>query len=100
MLIDRNRRYLIGEPATPQLREAAIARIEKLPEVASVRFIRLVFVGPKQLFLVASVDLVGDAAESSVATTLRRLENQLQTEPYIVDAVFTISEPDELDQQL
>lgn len=100
VLIDRNRRYLIGEPATPQLRQAAVARIEKLPEVASVRFVRLVFVGPKQLFLVASVDLVGDAAESSVATTLRRLENQLQNEPYIVDAVLTISEPDELDQQL
>jgi cation diffusion facilitator family transporter len=100
VLIDRNRRYLVGEPATPQLRQAAVARIEKLPEVASVRFVRLVFVGPKQLFLVASVDLVGDAAESSIATTLRRLENQLQNEPYIVDAVLTISEPDELDQQL
>ena len=45
-----------------------------------MRFIRLVFVGPKQLFLVASVDLVGDDAESQVATTLRRLESQLQDE--------------------
>jgi cation diffusion facilitator family transporter len=100
ILIDRNRRYLVGEPASPQLRAAAMARIEQLPEVASVRFIRLVFVGPKQLFLVASVDLVGDAVESSVAATLRQLENQLQSEPYIVDAVLTIAEPDELDQRL
>jgi cation diffusion facilitator family transporter len=61
VLIDRNRRFLVGEPASPQLREAAVARIEQLPEVASVRFIRLVFVGPKQLFLVAIVDLVGVA---------------------------------------
>ena len=68
VLIDRNRRFLVGEPASPQLREAAIARLQELPEVASVRFIRLVFVGPKQLFLVASVDLVGDAVESRVAT--------------------------------
>jgi cation diffusion facilitator family transporter len=100
VLIDRNRRFLVGQPASPQLREAAIGRLQQLPEVASVRFVRLVFVGPKQLFLVASVDLVGDAVESRVATTLRNLENQLQSEPYIVDAVLTIAEPDELDRQL
>ncbi|AFM19149.1 cation diffusion facilitator family transporter [Mycolicibacterium chubuense NBB4] len=98
ILIDRNRRFLVGEPASPQLREAAIERLKNLPEVASVRFIRLVFVGPKQLFLVASVDLVGDAVESSIADTLRNLENQLQAEPYIVDAVLTIAEPDALDR--
>ena len=100
VLIDRNRRFLVGQPASPQLREAAIARLQELPEVATVRFVRLVFVGPKQLFLVASVDLVGDAVESQVATTLRNLEHQLQAEPYIVDAVLTIAEPDELDRQL
>ncbi|OBK74988.1 cation diffusion facilitator family transporter [Mycobacterium sp. 1274761.0] len=100
VLIDRNRRFLVGQPASPQLRDAAIARLQELPEVASVRFIRLVFVGPKQLFLVASVDLVGDAVESSVATTLRELETKLQAEPYIIDAVLTIAEPDDLDRQL
>jgi len=100
LLIDRNRRFLVGQPASPQLREAAIARLQQLDEVAAVRFVRLVFVGPKQLFLVASVDLVGDAAESRVATTLRDLETKLQAEPYIVDAVLTIAEPDELDRQL
>ena len=100
VLIDRNRRFLVGQPASPQLREAAIARLQELPEVATVRFVRLVFVGPKQLFLVASVDLVGDAIESQVAATLRSLEHQLQAQPYIVDAVLTIAEPDELDRQL
>jgi cation diffusion facilitator family transporter len=100
VLIDRNRRFIVGEPASPWLREAATARILQLPEVTSVRFIRLVFVGPKQLFLVASVDLTGDAAESQVANTLRRLETELQSDAYIVDAVLTIAEPDELDRQL
>ncbi len=99
ILIDRNRRFLVGQPASPQLR-AATARLQELPEVAEVRFVRLVFVGPKALFLVASVDLVGDAVESQVANTLRRLENQLQDEPYIVDAVLTIAEPDDLERQL
>jgi cation diffusion facilitator family transporter len=95
VLIDRNRRFLTGEPASPQLREAAVAYIEQLPEVVAVRFIRLVFVGPMQLFLVASVDLVGDQVESRVARTLRHLEKRLEESPYIVDAVLTIAEPDE-----
>ncbi len=100
VLIDRNRRFIVGEPASPRLRAAATARILQLPEVTAVRFIRLVFVGPKQLFLVASVDLEGDAVESHVANTLRRLETELQADAYIVDAVLTIAEPDELDRRL
>jgi cation diffusion facilitator family transporter len=100
ILIDRNRRFLVGQPASPRLRGAATARLQQLPEVAEVRFVRLVFVGPRQLFLVASVDLVGDAVESHVANTLRRLETQLQDEPFIVDAVLTIAEPDDLERKL
>jgi len=97
ILIDRNRRFLTGEPGTPQLRDAVVARIEELDEVASVRFIRLEFVGPKQLFVVASVDLVGDPVESRIARTLRDLEARLEANPHIVDAVLTVAEPAELD---
>jgi cation diffusion facilitator family transporter len=98
VLIDRNRRFLVGEPASPELQAAAVDRITQLPEVDAVRFLRLVFVGPKQLFLVASVDLTGDQVESHIAHTLRRLEEQLQSDAYIVDAVLTIAEPDDLDR--
>ena len=94
LLIDRNRRFLTGEPGSADLRQAAIARVQQLPDVASVRYLRLEFVGPKQLFLVASVDLTGDDAESSVARRLRRLERELETNPYVVDAVLTVSEPE------
>jgi cation diffusion facilitator family transporter len=95
LLIDRNRRFLTGEPGTEQLRDAAVSRLEQLPEVAEVRYLRLEFIGPKQLFLVASVDLTGDEAESSVARRLRRLERELETDPYVVEAVLTVSEPDD-----
>jgi hypothetical protein len=74
-----------------------VARVEQLPDVAAVRYLRLEFIGPKQLFLVASVDLTGDDAESSVARRLRRLERELETDPYLVDAVLTVSEPDDAD---
>lgn len=93
VLIDRNRRFLTGEPAGPELSAALVRRIESLPEVAAVRFIRVVFVGPRQLFVVASVDLCGDRAESHVATVLRDLEGRLECDPHIVDAVLTIAEP-------
>ncbi len=95
VLIDRNRRFLTGEPASDELRDAVVARITALPEVVEVRFIRLVFVGPKRLFVVASVDLVGDDAESHVATTLRRLEQELEYDPHIADAVLTIADPED-----
>jgi divalent metal cation (Fe/Co/Zn/Cd) transporter len=74
VLIDRNRRFIAGEPGSSELREATVARIEALPDVAAVRFLRLLYVGPKLLFLVASVDLAGDAPESDVAKKLRRLD--------------------------
>jgi cation diffusion facilitator family transporter len=98
ILIDRNRRFLTGEPGSGELRDAVVARIKSLPDVAEVRFTRLVYVGPKQLFLVASVDLVGDQAESHVAHTLRRLERELESDPRIVDAVLTVADPDDQDR--
>jgi cation diffusion facilitator family transporter len=99
LLIDRNRRFLTGEPGSEFLYNAVMTRIQQLPDVASVRYLRLEFVGPKQLFLVASVDLVGDQAESSVAKMLRRLEDELETDPFVVKAVLTVSEPDDGDRQ-
>ena len=99
LLIDRNRRFLTGEPGSADVREAAMAQVQQLPDVAAVRYMRLEFVGPKQLFLVASVDLTGDDAESSVARRLRRLERELETNPYVVDAVLTVSEPDDAGSQ-
>ena len=99
VLIDRNRRFLTGEPGSPDLQAAALARLEQLPDVAAVRYLRLEFIGPKQLFVVASVDLTGDDVESSVARRLRRLEHEVETFPFVVDAVLTVSEPDEVDSQ-
>jgi cation diffusion facilitator family transporter len=94
LLIDRNRIFLTGEPGPPQVREAVTEEIVGMPEIAALRDLRIEFVGPKQLFIVARVDLVGDETESSVARTLRRLERRLEENPLVVDAVLTVSEPD------
>jgi cation diffusion facilitator family transporter len=95
ILIDRNRRYLTGETGSPELHDAAVKHLAEQPDVAKVRFMRLEYIGPKQIFLVASVDLVGDGAESDVAHRLRRLEREMENNPYVADAVLTVSEPGE-----
>ena len=94
ILIDRNRRFLTGEPASSEIYAAAEQRLADMPDVEKVRFLRLEFIGPKQLFLVGSVDLVGDDAESNVARRLRTLERELEQNPLIADALLTVSDPD------
>ncbi len=93
-LIDRNRQFLTGEPGSPRIKEALVIELSNFPEVAEVRFLRPEFIGPKRLFVIASVDLVGDAVESSVARSLRDLEHRLEENPYVAEAVLTVSEPD------
>jgi len=94
ILIDRNRRFLTGEPPSSNLYAVARAHLESLADVQTVRFLRLEFIGPKQLFLVGSVDLVGDDTESNIAHRLRKLERELETHPMITDALLTVSDPD------
>jgi cation diffusion facilitator family transporter len=96
VLIDRNHQFLTGEPGSPRIHDALVARLAEYPEVAAVRFLRAEFIGPKRLFVIASVDLVGDSVESSVARTLRMLENRLEEQPYVAEAVLTVSEPDDV----
>jgi cation diffusion facilitator family transporter len=95
VLINSNRRFLTGQEADQELRAAAIERIKALPEVVRVAYVRLEFVGPRQLLLVASVDLAGEAPESRVAYTLRDLEGRLEEDPNITEAVITLATPDE-----
>lgn len=95
VLIDRNRVFLTGESGSPRIHDALVARLNDFPEVASVRFLRPEFIGPKRLFVIASVDLEGDRVESSIARTLRDLEHRLEQDPYVAEAVLTVSEPDE-----
>ena len=94
ILIDRNRRFLTGEPASSKIYAVAEQRLADMRDVEKVRFLRLEFIGPKQLFLVGSVDLVGDDTESNVARRLRSLERELEKDPLIADALLTVSDPD------
>ncbi|MFE3293265.1 cation diffusion facilitator family transporter [Rhodococcus sp. NPDC059234] len=95
VLIDRNRRFLVGEEAAPQLQTAGLNTLLALPEVDRVTMLRMEYLGPRQVYLVASVDLTGDLAEHTVADILRSLETRLEAHRHILKAVVTLSTRDE-----
>jgi Co/Zn/Cd efflux system component len=100
VLIDRNRRFLVGENADPRLRDAAVRALLDLPEVERVTQLRLEFIGPRLVFLIGAVDLTGNPAEDDAARLLATLERRLARAPGIVAAVLSLSEPDEPDLTL
>src|SRR6185437_214015 len=78
VLIDRNRRFLVGMQVSSPLRAAIIQALRKLPEVSKVTALRVDFVGPRRLYLVADVDLSGDDPEPRLALRLRALEARIR----------------------
>ncbi|RIJ77189.1 cation diffusion facilitator family transporter [Nakamurella silvestris] len=96
VLINRNRQFLIGQEASPQVRTAAIKAILALPDVARVTYLHLEVVGPRQIRIIGDVDLVGDDTESHVAVRLREVEARISSSPAVVGAVLSLSAPDEV----
>jgi cation diffusion facilitator family transporter len=95
VLINSNRRFLVGEEADPRVRSAAIRALLEMPEVARVTYLRLEVVGPRMVFVTGDVDLTGDDTESHVAVRLRALEAKFCASPAVAGAVLSLSAPDE-----
>ncbi|NNG40986.1 cation diffusion facilitator family transporter [Flexivirga sp. ID2601S] len=95
ILIKRNVGFLVGEQVSPQVRAAALRALQSEPDVASVSYLRLEFVGPRQVFLVADVDLAGDHAEHEVAAELERLERRITASRGVAGAILSLSAPDQ-----
>jgi divalent metal cation (Fe/Co/Zn/Cd) transporter len=93
VLIDRNRRFLLGEPGSARAQEAVLTALLEHPEVQAVSYLHLEFVGPERLFVVAAVDLVGNDRESDVAEDLAAVADALEQDDRIVEAVLTLSRP-------
>ena len=95
ILIDLNRRFLVGQEADPRVRAAALRALLDMPEVARVTYLRLEVVGPRMIFVVGDVDLTGDDTESHLAVRLRALEAKFCASPAVAGAVLSLSAPDE-----
>jgi len=94
-LINRNRQFLVGEEADGRVRAAALETLMAMPEIARVTYLRLEFVGPLMISVLADVDLTGDDAESHVAVRLRELEARISASPAVAGALLSLSTPDE-----
>jgi cation diffusion facilitator family transporter len=95
VLINRNRRFLVGQEADPRVRAAVVEALMRSPEVARVTYLRLEIVGPRLVSVIGDVDLTGDDAESHLAVRLRALEARLTASPAVAGAVLSLSAPDE-----
>src|SRR6476659_1836760 len=95
VLINRNRQFLVGEEADPRVRAAAIRALLATPDVARVTYLRLEIVGPRMIYIIGDVDLVGDDSESHVAVRLRALEARISASAAVAGAVLSLSAPDE-----
>jgi cation diffusion facilitator family transporter len=99
-LIGRNMDFLAGEAVTPLARDVALSALVEHPQIDRVSYLRMEWIGTDQIYLVAAVDLVGDARESEVATRLGAVADELELRPEIVRAVLTLTRPgDDTDLQ-
>ncbi|QEE62021.1 cation diffusion facilitator family transporter [Salinibacterium sp. dk2585] len=95
VLIDRNRRYLVGANSTAAVRTMAGRALLSQPEIARVTYLHLEYVGPKRLFVVAGVDLEGDASEHEIAERLRHIAQRIEENEFVETAVLGLSTRDE-----
>ena len=95
ILIDRNRRFLIGETTGRQSERAAVRFLLDRDEIDRVTYVHLEFVGPGKVYLVAAVDIRGNNDEEHVSVDLRRVERELETHDFIEEAVLTLATKDE-----
>ncbi len=95
ILINRNRRFLVGEVPTPAVRAAVGRALAEHPEIERVTYLHLEFVGPARLYVVAAVDLTGDRREDDVARQLRTLEHAIEENELVQKVVLTLSVSDE-----
>lgn len=93
VLINRNRRFLVGQETDPKIERGTVDFLRARPEVERVTYLHLEFVGASRVFLVAAVDLTGNDTETHVAVVLRTIEQELEKSPHVERAVLTLSMP-------
>ncbi|WP_296195362.1 cation diffusion facilitator family transporter [uncultured Microbacterium sp.] len=95
VLIDRNRRYLVGESVTPAMRDQVLGSLIAHRAIDRVTYLHIEFVGAGRVYVVAAVDLTGDDREGVLAVRLRELERDIEQNPLVEEVVLTPAAPGE-----
>lgn len=93
VLISRNSSFLTGEVGTPLARNHMLKVLLAIPQIERVSFLYTEWVGPDQMLVVGSVDIVGDQDETSLQRLIQDAEDQLEALPLVTRALLTLARP-------
>lgn len=92
-LISRNRDFLVGYRVTDRMHHYVLSELLDHPDIDSVSYLHLEWVGPKKIFMVAAVDIAGNQKEEDIAQKFEDIENQFRANPLFQEAILTLSVP-------
>ena len=92
-LISRNRDFLVGHRVSDTMHEYVLGELLNHPDIDSVSYLHLEWVGPKKIFMVAAVDIAGNKEEEHLAQKFEDIENLFRSNPVYQEAILTLSVP-------
>ncbi|MGM8871416.1 cation diffusion facilitator family transporter [Psychrobacter sp. 2Y5] len=92
-LISRNRDFLVGHKVSARMHCYVLEALLSHPDIESVSYLHLEWVGPQKIFMVAAVDIVGNQKEQSIAQKFEAIETQLRANELFQQAILTLSAP-------
>lgn len=92
-LISRNRDFLVGSRVSDKMHCYVLTELIDHPDIDSVSYLHLEWVGPKKIFMVAAVDIAGNQQEETIAQKIEDIERQIRTNPIFQEAILTLSAP-------
>ena len=92
-LISRNRDFLVGHKVSEKIHGYALDQLLNHPDIDSVSYLHLEWVGPRKIFMVAAVDIAGNQKEKELAQKFEDIENQFRDNPLFQEAILTLSVP-------
>lgn len=92
-LISRNRDFLVGYKVSDRIHTYVLGELLNHPDIDSVSYLHLEWVGPKKIFMVAAVDIAGNQKEKEIAQKFEDIENQFRANSLFQEAILTLSAP-------
>ena len=75
------------------MHQYVLNQLNEHPDIDSVSYLHLEWVGPKKIFMVAAVDIADNQKEEQIAQKFEDIETQFRANPLFQEAVLTLSIP-------